>query len=80
MSTSFSVRVVNVDGEPVSGIKVYANFGIMHGGITERTDDDGWASFEASGDYCSVELFVDGDNEGDHSLEDGETYSFTLAR
>jgi len=50
----------------------------MHGGLTERTDDNGWAEFEASGDYVTVELFVDGESEGDHGLEDGETFSFTV--
>lgn len=78
MGTSFSVRVVDSEGEPRSGISVYANFGLMHGGLTERTDDNGWAEFEASGDYVTVELFVDGESEGDHGLEDGETFSFKV--
>lgn len=78
MSTSFSVRVVNSNGNPMRSIRVYADFGILSGGITEYTDDNGWAEFNASGNYVSVELFVDGNSYGDYGVSDGETFSFTL--
>ena len=78
MGTSFSIRVINDDGDPVGGIDVAASFGIFHGMIEETTNDDGWAEFEASGDYVSAELFVDGRSKGEHALSDGETFSFTV--
>lgn len=78
MSMSFSVRVVNEDGRPRRGIRVYVDFGFANGGRTEYTDDSGWATFEPSGDYVSAEIFVDGDSQGEHGITDGETFSFTL--
>ena len=79
MGMSFSVRVVDSDGDPRRGIRVYADFGLLHGGLTEHTGDDGWAAFETAGNnYVTVELFVDGESQGDHSLSDGDTFSFTL--
>jgi hypothetical protein len=78
MSTSFSVRVVNDDGDPVEGIDVAASFGVLHGMLEASTSDDGWAEFEASGDYVSVKLFVDGSSVGEHGLSEGDTFTFTL--
>jgi len=78
MSMSFSVRVVDEHGRPRRGIRVYADFGIWNGGLTEYTDDSGWATFEPSGDYVTAEIFVDGESQGDHGISDGETFSFTL--
>jgi hypothetical protein len=74
---TFSVRVVDSDGDPRSGVRVYVNYGLMNGGATEYTDDDGWAVFEPSGDYSSAEIYVDGDCMGDYGIEDGETFSFS---
>lgn len=78
MAMTFSVRVVNSEGRPRRGIRVYADFGLMHGGLTEYTDDNGWATFHTAGDYVSAELFVDGDSYGDYGVSNGETFSFTL--
>jgi hypothetical protein len=78
MGMTFSVRVVDNDGDPKEGVRVMANFGILHGHLIELTDQDGWAEFEPAGDYTSVEIFVDGENQGDHSVEDGDTFSFTI--
>ena len=78
MSMNFSVRVVDSDGEPRSGVEVYADFGILSGGLSEYTDNDGWAEFETGGDYVSVKIYVDGESQGDHGLEDGDTFSFTV--
>lgn len=78
MSMTFSVRVVDEDGDPREGIEVHASFGIMHGGLVEHTDSDGWANFEPSGEYVTVKLFVDGESYGEHPLEDGDTFSFTV--
>ena len=78
MSTSFSVRIVDMDGEGIEGVRVYANFGILNGGHEEYTDEDGWAEFYASGDFTSVEFIIDGDSHGEYGLSDGETFSFTM--
>lgn len=78
MSISFSVRVVDEDGDPRKGISVYANYGLLHGGHSEYTDEDGWATFEPSGDYTTAEIIVDGDNQGEYPISEGETFSFTL--
>ena len=78
MSMSFSVRVVDSGGRPRSGIRVYADYGLMNGGATEYTDDSGWAEFTPAGDYVSAEIFVDGDSEGELGISDGDTFSFTL--
>ena len=78
MSMSFSVKVVNSGGDGVEGIRVYADFGLLHGGLTEYTGSDGWAEFEASGNYVTVELYLDGESQGDHGLSDGDTFSFSL--
>lgn len=79
MSMSFSVKVVDSHGSPKSGVRVYADFGLWNGGLTEYTGDDGWAEFNTAGDYVTMELFVDGENYGHHPVSDGETYSFTLS-
>lgn len=78
MSTSFSVKVVDADGDPQEGVRVYSNFGILHGGHEEYTNEDGWAEFYASGDFSTVEIILDGDRQGEYGLSDGETYSFTI--
>jgi hypothetical protein len=45
MGMTFAVRVVDDDGDGREGIRVYADFGTMNGGLTEHTDSDGWAHF-----------------------------------
>jgi len=78
MSMSFSVRVVDEDGNPREGVRIYSHYGILHGGHAEYTDEEGWATFEPSGDYTSVEIMINGDSQGEYSISDSETFSFTL--
>ena len=78
MSMDISVRVVDDEGNGQSGLRVTLDFGMMYGQSTEFTDDDGWANFEIGGDYDTCTIFIDGDNYGDHSVEDGESFSFVL--
>jgi len=78
MSMSFSVRVVDQDGDPMSGIKVTADFGLLHGQSSDYTDDGGWAMIEASGDYVTCTIYVKGENQGEHPISDGDTFSFTI--
>jgi hypothetical protein len=50
---TFSIRVVDEDGRPVSNREVTIDYGTMRGVGTEYTDDDGWAEFSTFG-YSSV--------------------------
>lgn len=74
----FSVRVIDEEGNPRKGISVMADFGFMNGTSTETTDDSGWAEFNTSGKYVSMDLYVDGSKRGNYSVSEGKTYSFTI--
>jgi hypothetical protein len=50
---TFTVRLVDEDDNPISGRKVYVNYGTMRGVGQEYTDDDGHADFPTLG-YDSV--------------------------
>lgn len=69
----FHVVVFDSDGDPRSGIRVTADFGIMNGQASDYTDDNGLATINTAGDYVTAEIFVDGSNEGDYAVSDGET-------
>jgi hypothetical protein len=84
---SFSIRVVDEDGDPVNGARISVVYGASAGGLlpggveTRHTDSDGWAEFDIyTGTWGSLieEVYVDGELV-DSSLtpEDGDTYSFT---
>jgi hypothetical protein len=75
---SFSVRVVDQDGDAKEDVEVMAFFTLMGGSLTEYTASDGWAEFDTVGDYNWVQLYVDGHEEGTFELKDGDTFSFTL--
>lgn len=78
---NFSVRAVNPSGEPLEDLEVIIDLG-MGGHASENTDSDGWAEFEIApivvGSTRSVGIRVNGYEQGDYLVEDGETYSFTL--
>jgi hypothetical protein len=44
MARTFSVRVMNSQGKPRSGIRVVAVFEPLRGVATAYTDSDGWAT------------------------------------
>ena len=69
----FHIVVFDSDGESRSGIRVTADFGLMHGQASDYTDNNGLATINTSGDYVAAEIFVDGSNEGDYGVSDGET-------
>jgi hypothetical protein len=82
MSWSTSIRVVDDEGDPISGAKVHISFDIFHGMDTEYTDDDGWAefrydTFEESKLFVSHITINDERVAGDFYLEDGDTNSYT---
>jgi hypothetical protein len=77
MSMDFHVIVFD-DGEPRSGVKVTADFGIWHGQASDYTDDDGHAIIHTSGDYVTAEIFVNGSSQGDYPVGDGETIKIDI--
>jgi hypothetical protein len=75
---SFSVRVVHSDGEPAEDYGVMIEYLGILGGIDEkRTDSEGWVEFNNPSEDPGT-IWVHGHNMGDHSLQDGKTYSFAV--
>lgn len=72
MSIRFHVIVFDDDGDPRSGVRVTADYGILNGQDSDYTDSNGLATLSGSQDYVTAELFVDGSSEGDYSVGDGE--------
>jgi len=78
MDINFSIRVVDEDGEGISGASVAVHYDWTHD--HGYTDEGGWVEFEKDvmmGDGVSVTVYVDGEEEGKVWAEDGDTFSFT---
>ena len=82
---SFSIRVMDSDGDPKEGIEVFCFLNLVNGTCTETTDADGWVTIpiyqKILGDSAiSVEtIYVDGEIvREDYGPEDGDTMSFTI--
>ena len=76
---TFSVKVVNNSGRPVSGAKVTVHFSIWSGWHEGQTNNDGWISFgNNDGDLVSGEFYINSESFGEHSTYDGDSYSFTI--
>jgi uncharacterized GH25 family protein len=75
---SFTVKVVNDDGDPVRGVDVMLSFTDLTRGTTnhEQTDSDGRAEFSGHKDG-EVKVFVDHSNQGEYLYEDGEEITIT---
>ena len=86
MSYSFSVKVVDEDGDPKSGAEVSVSYmGLLSGFEEDYTDEDGWVSFSKGDnalggrDVGVSKLFINGDLvKEDFYPDDGETMSFTV--
>lgn len=83
MSWRCSVRIVDDEGNPKSGVDVTLFFfGLLAGHLSEYTDDDGWAEFELDTDFSpqNIErLAVNGEFVAEPgNVSDGETMSFTI--
>lgn len=84
MSWSCSVRVIDEDGDEVSGARVsLVEGGLIGGHLIEYTDSNGWAEFEIDStdrsDFIFESINVDGDEvSGSLAIDDGETLSFTI--
>ena len=80
---SASIRVVDDDGEPLSGRKVHISFSFWDGYDTVYTDDDGWAEFEyesidADKQMYVDDIYIDDVHVGeDFYLSNGDTKSYT---
>ena len=82
---TFSIRVVDDDGDGVAGVSVVCAYGAASGTEREKTDSDGWAEFPiiypvTGGPAIPIHtVWVNGDEVGDRLYpEDGETFSFNL--
>lgn len=76
---TFSIRVVDEDGDPLSSVSVAVSYGSLGGVGTEYTDDDGWTEWETL-DHVSFTVYIDSNEEGTYGFEDVDTRSFTLVR
>lgn len=82
---TFSIRVVDENGDGVSEAEVAYECGQMSGVGSEYTDSDGWAEFDIvhgmfGGPIPIDKVWVNGEEVSDNSFypEDGDTFSFTL--
>ena len=77
---SFSIRIVNENGDPVVGEMVHIGYyRILQGWDEAGTDDDGWAEFTGPSHIGTVTVRGVQLNDADFSVEDGYTFSFTLS-
>jgi len=78
MDVSYSIRIVDSDGDGVEGVRVAVHYPWTHD--SDYTDGDGWVSFEKdvpTGNGVRVEVYVDGERVGNPWVEDGDTFSYT---
>lgn len=77
----WTIHVVKADDEPAKWVKVSCHLGILRGHLTERTDDDGNAEFKlhTSRETESVQIYVNGEDQGEHTIEDGDSLTFNIA-
>lgn len=78
MSISFSVYVVDSNDDPVVGKRVVVDWSILRGQLEEFTDDSGHAWFESPGDEGEGTIYVDGENQGEYHIEDGDGYTVQI--
>jgi hypothetical protein len=85
---TFSIRVVDENGDPVRSAKVSCAYGSMSGVGTEYTDSDGWAEFPiidqvlGGGAIRITTIWIKGKEVSDETFvpSDGDTFSFTITR
>ncbi len=69
-TASFTIRIVNADGDEVSGARIKLAFCGPRGmSVTEHTGRDGRAEFSGY-DEGEVEVYVDGRDQGRYSDSD----------
>ncbi|MBI1729324.1 hypothetical protein HYR53_01715 [Candidatus Acetothermia bacterium] len=76
---NFSIRVVDEDGEGVSGKRVTVHYDLT---IDEDyTNDDGWVEFGKDNmlePSAKAAVYIDSDNVGDINAYNGDTFSFAV--
>ena len=75
--SNFYVKVIYENGKPAKDIAVMIDYGLFGGTDKKRTHSDGWVEFH-NRENKSGYIWVDGHKMGNHSLENGKTYSFTI--
>lgn len=82
MGLSFTVQVLDSEGEPAEGIEVKAHFPSWPTGVVKiekLTDSDGQAFFETLDDHNEVTLYVEDElPHGPYDLSDGATFTVNL--
>jgi len=75
----YSIRIVDEDGNGISGEEVSVHYELTHD--SDYTDDDGWVTFEKSNlvyDGIRTTVYFKGETLAqDIWIEDGDTFSFT---
>jgi len=85
---SFSIRVVERDGDPVEGANDSYQCGRISGVGTERTDDEGWVKFSIIAEVIGSvvipirRIWVNGVEVSDNVIypEDGDSRSLCLPK
>jgi len=83
---TFSIRVVDEEGDGIEGVKVSCNYGLLNGIGEEYTDEDGWARFTIHSTSfvdgkCHVKnIWINGDEVSGETkyMDDGDTLSYTI--
>ena len=77
--SSFCVRVVDDENEPVPNVEVMLSFTSLGRGVTDtiRTDDDGRAEFDGFRDG-EAKVFVDGSFIETHDFSDGDELTVSI--
>lgn len=77
---SFSIKVIcSKHRDPLSGRKVYINFGLLRGHDSQYTDKNGWAKFWIT-DYAEWfgDVYISNEKFASKRIKDGCTLSFTV--
>jgi hypothetical protein len=78
MPIQFNVYVVDEDGNPVVGKRVTVHWSIWRGHLEEFTDDSGHAWFDSPGEAGTGTIYVNGENQGEHWIEDGDGFTVEI--
>ena len=78
MPIQFSVYVVDNEGDPVTGKKVTVHWSIWRGYLKEFTDNTGHAWFDSPGNAGNGTIYVNGENQGEYRIEDGDGFTVEI--
>jgi len=75
----FSIQVLDEDGDAVVGKRVGVMFtSIFRGGLEAFTDDDGLAVFDYDVDPGEIDIYVNGEKQATHYVEDGDGFTVNI--